>query len=93
MNRQCSTLSGLSRLHFQQGLVASLALLATLIGGQQYQRWDQRVHHELAVPIHSAAHYPLAAVGKPSAMVVPPLKAAQQEAFSGEPPYQERWVF
>lgn len=41
MNRQRLAQLHLSSLQLQQGLVASVALLVTLIVGQQFQRWEQ----------------------------------------------------
>lgn len=41
MNRQRLAQLHISPLHLQQGLVAILALLVTLIVGQQFQRWEQ----------------------------------------------------
>jgi hypothetical protein len=53
MNRQRLAQLHFSPLHLQQGLVASVALLVTLIGGQQFQRWEQsRQEVTPPVPIH-----------------------------------------
>ena len=41
MSRQRAAQLRISPLHIQQGLFAVLALLITLIGGQQFQRWEQ----------------------------------------------------
>ncbi len=53
MNRQRLAQLHISPLHLQQGLVAILALLVTLIVGQQFQRWEQsRQEMTPPVPIH-----------------------------------------
>jgi hypothetical protein len=53
MNRHRLAQLHISPLHLQQGLVASLALLITLIGGQQFLRWEQSQQEvKPPVPIH-----------------------------------------
>jgi hypothetical protein len=53
MNRQRLAQLHISPLHLQQGVVASLALLVTLIVVQQFQRWEQnRQEMTPPVPIH-----------------------------------------
>lgn len=68
MNRQRLAQLHISPLHLQQGLVASLALLVTLVVGQQFQRWEQS-RQEVAppVPIHHMTQSHFSAVSSQSA--------------------------
>lgn len=53
MIRQGAAQLRISPLHIQQGLFALLALLITLIGGQQFLRWEQSQQPEtphLSIP-------------------------------------------
>lgn len=64
MNRQSAAQLRLSPLHVQQGLFALLALLITLIGGQQYMRWEQS---EQPAPVHLSIPHPPKPTSAPSA--------------------------
>ena len=94
MNRQGFASMRLSTLNVQQGLFASLALMVTLIGGQQMQHWQQSQqqvpHFEHSVKTQT--HF--RSVGSVAADVTaPPLRVADQDSTLGELPVQERWVF
>lgn len=93
MNRQCLAQLRISPLHIQQGLFASLALLVTLIVGQQFQRWE---HHQDALPIHqqfnASRSYTMvsAPAVKDAALSFQPV---QGTASASEQPHQQSWVF
>jgi hypothetical protein len=94
MTRHSLSQLRVSPLHLQQGLFASLALMVTLIGGQQWQHWEQRQqpapHFER--PAMTQTHF--RSVGGSSADVTAPqLMAVDQGSALDVPPYQERWVF
>ena len=67
MNRQRLAQLHISPLHLQQGLVAILALLVTLIVGQQFQRWEQSRQEVTPVPIHHMTQTHFSAVSSQSA--------------------------
>ena len=94
MTRQSLTQLRVSPLRLQQGLFASLALLVTLIGGQQLAHWQQS-HHQVAHferPMMTQTHF--RSVGSTTADVTTPqLTAVEQDSTLGDLPYQERWVF
>ena len=50
MNRQRVANLHLSPVYIQQGLFAVLALLITLIGGQQFLRWEPVSYTHLTLP-------------------------------------------
>ncbi len=93
MNRQGLSNMRVSSSHLQQGLFASLALLVTLVGGQQWGRWEQSpqpgttVHHPVAAQQHfkasgwagSPGHYELA--------------ASDETQIANSQPEPQRWVF
>ncbi|EJM12668.1 hypothetical protein PMI21_04548 [Pseudomonas sp. GM18] len=97
MNRQSAAQLRLSPLHVQQGLFALLALLITLIGGQQYMRWEQSQQPE--VPHLSIAHTPQTHFSAVSSNLADADNASMrmmgvdQARPVDEMPYQERWVF
>ncbi|MGE7958013.1 hypothetical protein ACQKQA_15760 [Pseudomonas sp. NPDC089530] len=96
MNRQRLTRWPISPRHLQQGLFASLALLLTLIGGQQFSRWEQNQQQEaLRVPAHHSAQTHFSgAVGRQFADSTPILLTDIDQARPvADGPYQERWVF
>ena len=85
-----------SPLRLQQGLFASLALMVTLIAGQQLQHWQQQTPH-FERPAMVQTHFrsiDSRSVGSVSADVtVPQLRMVDQASALGELPSQERWVF
>ncbi|KRP61516.1 hypothetical protein [Pseudomonas orientalis] len=94
MTRQSLSQLRVSPLHLQQGLFASLALMVTLIIGQQMQHWQQS--HEQAPqferPVMTQTHF--RSVGSTAADVTAPqLRVADQDSTLSELPVQERWVF
>ena len=99
MTRQSLNQLCVSPLRLQQGLFASLALMVTLIAGQQMQHWQQSqqqtAHFER--PAMTQTHFssmqsrPAAsAVGDVS---VKQLRVADQNSTLDQLPAQERWVF
>ena len=95
MNRQRAAQLRISPLHIQQGLFAVLALLITLIGGQQFQRWEQSQQQE--APRVSIQHPPqthFSAVSSSFADSVPMrMMDVDQAQPADELTHQERWVF
>ena len=95
MNRQRLAGLPLSTLHVQQGLFASLALVATLIGAQQWQRWQQ-VPEPL---LHSSHHTTVqtqfrAASSRPAdGGFISLMSTEQRDTTTSEWPREERWVF
>ncbi|MFY0730911.1 hypothetical protein [Pseudomonas sp. NFX15] len=94
MNRQHAVHLHLSPAHIQQGLFAVLALLITLIGGQQFARWEQgqqpqapRVSMQHPTQTHFSAVSSLQADSTPMRMM-----DVDQAGPVGER-HQERWVF
>ena len=85
-----------SPLRLQQGLFASLALMVTLIGGQQLQHWQQQTSH-FERPAMPQTHFrPIdsRSVGSVSVDVTAPqLRMVDQASALSELPSQERWVF
>ena len=95
MNRQRATQLRISPLHIQQGLFAVLALLITLIGGQQFQRWEQSQQQEVPrVPIQHPTQTHFSAVSSSLADSVPMrMMDVDQAQPADELTHQERWVF
>ena len=95
MNRQRLAGLHLSSLHVQQGLFASLALAATLIGAQQWQRWQQAPEPLL----HASSHVTVqtqfrAASSRPAdSGHLSLMSTEQRNAAPTEWPREERWVF
>ena len=95
MNRYRAAQLHISPLHIQQGLFAVLAMLITLIAGQQFLRWEhsqqpEAPHVSIQHPIQthfSAANSNLADIA-PMRM----LDVDQAQPLD-EMPRQERWVF
>ena len=96
MTRQILSQLCVSPVRLQQGLFASLALMVTLIGGQQLQHWQQQTPH-FERPAMTQTHFSSIGsrtVGAASADVTAPqLRVAEQDSTLGELPTQERWVF
>ena len=94
MNRQGFPRIRLTSLHLQQGLFASLALLVTLIGGQQWSRMEAATQ-PAATALHSAApqqHFKaLGSVTDPKGGYE--LAASDETQIANAQPAPERWVF
>ncbi|WP_347903042.1 hypothetical protein [Pseudomonas purpurea] len=95
MNRQRAAQLRISTLFVQQGLFVVLALVATLIGGQQYQLWQLSQQPEApCVSIQHAPQTHFSAVGSHVADATPmKLMDVDQAQPVAEMPRQERWVF
>lgn len=83
----------ISPLHIQQGLFASLALLVTLVVGQQYQR-----HEDHKAPVHVSQHVPVAHFySTVSAMATTSkshnFQSAESTAPVTEQAHTQTWVF
>jgi hypothetical protein len=95
MNRQRAAHLHLSPVHIQQGLFAVLALLITLIGGQQFLRWEQSQQpqaRQLSIEHPTQTHF--SAVGSLQADSTPMrMMDVDQASPVGEIRHQERWVF
>lgn len=96
MNSQRFAQMRISPLHIQQGLFASLALLATLIAGQQFEHWSHQaqqavqIHHQF---VGGRAYSTVSApVTKEPALS---FQSAQEQetAPAVEQPHQQSWVF
>jgi hypothetical protein len=95
MSRQRAAQLRISPLHLQQGLFAVLALLITLIGGQQFQRWEQSQQQEaphLSIQHPTQTHFSAASSNQADS---PPMRMmdVDQAQPADEMPRQERWVF
>ena len=94
MTRQSLSQVRVSPLRLQQGLFASLALMVTLIAGQQMQHWQQSQLKtpQFERPVMTQTHF--SSIGSLSANgASPQLRVADQDSTLGELPTQERWVF
>ncbi|WP_248748249.1 hypothetical protein [Pseudomonas sp. MWU15-20650] len=94
MTRQSFSPLRVSPLHLQQGLFASLALMVTLIAGQQMQHWQQGQQRtpQFERPMMTQSHF--RSIGSAAADVTTPqLRVAGQDSTLDELPAQERWVF
>ena len=96
MNRQRSARFHISSLHIQQSLWAALALLVTLVVGQQWLLWQESQRPEApAVSIHRAAqsqqsHF--SAVGN-VAQASASMRMIEVDQAQPVTDTQERWVF
>lgn len=95
MSRQRAAQLRISPLHLQQGLFAVLALLITLIAGQQFQRWDQNQQQEaprLSIQHPTQTHFSAASSSQADS---PPMRMldVDQAQPADQMPRQERWVF
>lgn len=95
MNRQRAAHLHLSPVSIQQGLFAVLALLITLIGGQQFLRWEQSRQLEatlMSTPHPTQTHFSAVSSGQADS---PPMRMmdVDQAGPVGEIRHQERWVF
>lgn len=95
MNRYRAAQLRISPLHIQQGLFAVLALLITLIAGQQFMRWEQSQQPEAPhVSIQPAAQAHFSAASSSQADLTPMrMMDVDQAQPLDEMPRQERWVF
>ncbi|MBP5074312.1 hypothetical protein HUS84_09960 [Pseudomonas chlororaphis] len=95
MKRQRLAPFSISPLLLQQGLVASLALLVTLIGGQQFSRWEQSQQQEaVRLPAYHTTQTHFSAVSTRFADSAPMfLMDVDQAQPVADTAYQERWVF
>ena len=94
MTRQSLSQLCVSPLRLQQGLFASLALMVTLIAGQQLQHWQQSQQQtpQYQRPVMTQTHF--SSIGSASAdSTAPQLRVADQSPTLDELPTQERWVF
>ncbi|BCX65448.1 hypothetical protein [Pseudomonas izuensis] len=94
MNRQRATPLHLSPLFLRQGLFAVLALLITLIGGQQFMRWEQSQQQEgpsVSFQHPTQTHFSAAGSGMADNTSMRMMDVDQHQA--NEMPRQERWVF
>ena len=94
MTRQSLSQLRVSPLRLQQGLFASLALMVTLIAGQQMQHWQQSQQQTppFERPVMTQTHF--SSIGSASAnSSAPQLRVADQDSTLGALPSQERWVF
>jgi hypothetical protein len=95
MKRQRATALQLSPLHLQQGLFAVLALLITLIAGQQFLRWEQSQQPEgpsVSFQHPTQTHFSAASSGMADSTAMRMMDVDQHQA-TDEMPRQERWVF
>jgi len=95
MSRQRAAQLRISPLHIQQGLFAVMALLITLIAGQQFQRWEQNQQQEaprLSIQHPTQTHFSAASSNQADS---PPMRMmdVDQAQPVDEMPRQERWVF
>jgi hypothetical protein len=95
MNRQRAAQLRLSPLHLQQGLFAILALVITLIGGQQFLRWEQSQqpeapHFSFEHPVQT--HFSAASSGMADSAALRMMDVDQAQT-ADDMPRQERWVF
>lgn len=94
MNRLGLSRIRVSSLQLQQGLFASLALLVTLIGGQQLVRFEQ-VSPPAQIVLHQPAQQTyFSAIGSSAEVIAGyALTAADETQIANSEVPQERWVF
>ncbi|POF38744.1 hypothetical protein B0D71_29550 [Pseudomonas laurylsulfativorans] len=95
MNRQRAAHLHLSPAHIQQGMFAVLALLITLISGQQFLRWEQSQQPEAPRPLIShptQTHFSAVSSGQADSTPMRMMDVDQARPV-GEIRHQERWVF
>jgi hypothetical protein len=95
MSRQRAAPLRISPLHIQQGLFVVLALMITLIGGQQFQRWEQSQQQDaIRVSIQHPTQTHFSAASSNQADLAPMrMMDVDQAQPVDEMPRQERWVF
>lgn len=94
MNRQRPAAVSVSTESVRQVLFVMLALLVTLLAGQQYQRWSQAQQHDLllepqARPVAAAQFTQASAKASGQAA----LYQVERSAEVVQAPNQPRWVF
>ena len=95
MNSQRAAQLRFSPLHLQQGLFAVLALLITLIAGQQFLRWEQNQQQEasrVSFQHPTQTHFSAASSGMSDNTSIRMMDVDQARP-DDERPRQERWVF
>ena len=95
MNCQRAAQLRFSSLHLQQGLFAVLALLITLIAGQQFLRWEQNQQQEasrVSFQHPTQTHFSAASSGMSDNTSIRMMDVDQARP-DDEMPRQERWVF
>ena len=94
MNRQRLAQMRIAPRHLQQGLFASLAMLVTLIAGQQLQRWQDSEAQAPRVVVQHMAQTHFAPVNSPFAEApLAHLMTVDQAQPVLELSRDERWVF
>ncbi|NWB95853.1 hypothetical protein HX882_08145 [Pseudomonas gingeri] len=93
MNRPRAAHLHLSPLRLQQGLFAVLALLVTLIAGQQFQRWNQASAQVQRLPGHSLQQTHFSALGASISDPTSYRLTSVDQAQVPDEPFQQRWVF
>jgi len=95
MNRQRAAHLYLSPVHIQQGVFAVLALLITLIGGQQFLCREQSQQPEaphLSIQHPAQTHFSAVSSGQADSTPMR-MMDVDQAGPVGEMRHQERWVF
>ena len=95
MNCQRAAQLRFSPLYLQQGLFAVLALLITLIAGQQFLRWEQNQQQEasrVSFQHPTQTHFSAASSGMSDNTSIRMMDVDQARP-DDEMPRQERWVF
>ncbi|MDR9751227.1 hypothetical protein RG836_07195 [Pseudomonas sp. SZMC_28357] len=95
MNRQRAAQLRISPLHIQQGLTVLLALLITLIAGQQFVQWQQSQQPEvqpLSIQHPVQTHFSAASSNQADSEPVRMMDVDQAQPVT-DMPRQERWVF
>ena len=94
MNRQDFSNMRVSSLHLQQGLFASLALSVTLIGGQQWSRFESTPQPVVTVQHSAAPQQHFKALGSVTdSKSGYELAASDETQIANTQPAPERWVF
>jgi hypothetical protein len=94
MDRQRLAQLHVSPLRLQQGLFTSLALLVTLVGGQQFQRWDQHPQEVMPRQVQHSTQTHFSPVSGQLADAVPVhLMDVDQAPLVAESVPRVRWVF
>ncbi len=96
MNRLCAAHLHLSPRLVQQGLFAVLVLLATLVAGQQFQRWSPTSSQVQSVPGHlmqQARQTHFSAIGASATDRAPYSLTSVDQAQVPDEPLPLRWVF
>ncbi|MFJ2365234.1 hypothetical protein ACIPIN_16315 [Pseudomonas sp. NPDC087697] len=95
MNRQRVAQLRISPLYIQQGMFAVFALLITLIGGQQFLRWEQSQQPEAAIaPTHHLTQTHFSAVSsRPADAASMRMMSVDQAEPGAVTLRQDRWVF